>query len=210
MQNTNRKEVVRWSANENLSPSYGLEKFFYVIMSTDCLLSSPLFLPPKTVVFTGYVWTSSKINQVEKYKENFDVSSERPVATNFPTKETSKFSLYFSGSCIPINRPFPFYVKFWSRQAWTKIDNQMIKLINFPFVIQNDWKTANFARLYYPHFTTFRNETSESVLLILWCSFKLRWNFCPDLLRSKFHLKGESSIRRFHCHYLHWHRSFKI
>jgi hypothetical protein len=38
----------------------------------------------------------------------------------------------------------------------------MIKLIiNFPFVIQNDRKTANFARLYYPHFTTFRNETSE-------------------------------------------------
>jgi hypothetical protein len=31
----------------------------------------------------------------------------------------------------------------------------------FPFVIQNDWKTANFARLYYPHFTTFRNETLE-------------------------------------------------
>jgi hypothetical protein len=28
--------------------------------------------------------------------------------------------------------------------------------------MQNDWKTANFARLYYPHFTsTFRNETSE-------------------------------------------------
>jgi hypothetical protein len=32
---------------------------------------------------------------------------------------------------------------------------------NFPCVIQNDWKTANFAGLYYPHFTTFRNETSE-------------------------------------------------
>jgi hypothetical protein len=38
----------------------------------------------------------------------------------------------------------------------------MIKLItNFPFVMQNDWKTANFARLYFPHFTTFRNETLE-------------------------------------------------
>ena len=34
-------------------------------------------------------------------------------------------------------------------------------IINFPFVMQNDRKTANFARLYYPHFTTFRNETSE-------------------------------------------------
>jgi hypothetical protein len=49
-----------------------------------------------------------------------------------------------------------------SKSNWLSID-QMIKLIiNFPFVIQNDWKTANFARLYnYPHFTTFRNETSE-------------------------------------------------
>jgi hypothetical protein len=36
----------------------------------------------------------------EKYKDNFDVSSEGP--TNFPLK-TSKFSLYFSGSCIPTN-----------------------------------------------------------------------------------------------------------
>jgi hypothetical protein len=35
------------------------------------------------------------------------------------------------------------------------------KGINIPRVIQNDWKTANFAGLYYPHFTTFRNETSE-------------------------------------------------
>jgi hypothetical protein len=32
--------------------------------------------------------------------------------------------------------------------------------INFLCVIQNDWKTANFAELYFPHFTTFRNETS--------------------------------------------------
>jgi hypothetical protein len=41
----------------------------------------------------------------------------------------------------------------------------MIKLIiNFPFVMQNDWKTAYFARLYYPHFTTFRNETSEYLI----------------------------------------------
>jgi hypothetical protein len=36
----------------------------------------------------------------EKYKENFDVSSEG--RTNFPLK-TSKFSLYFSGSCIHTN-----------------------------------------------------------------------------------------------------------
>jgi hypothetical protein len=43
-----------------------------------------------------------------------------------------------------------------------EIDNQFDHLIiNFLFVIPNDWKTANFARLYYPHFTTFRNETSE-------------------------------------------------
>jgi hypothetical protein len=43
-----------------------------------------------------------------------------------------------------------------------KSDDQFDHLIiNFSFVMQNDWKTANFARLYYPHFTTFRNETSE-------------------------------------------------
>jgi hypothetical protein len=28
----------------------------------------------------------------------------------------------------------------------------------------------------------------------LWCSFKLWWNFCPDLSSSKFHSKGERSI----------------
>ena len=41
----------------------------------------------------------------EKYKENFDVSSElRPFVTpdEGPSLETWKFSLYFSGSCIHI------------------------------------------------------------------------------------------------------------
>jgi hypothetical protein len=33
----------------------------------------------------------------EKYKENFDVSNEGP------SLETSKYSLYFPGSCIPTN-----------------------------------------------------------------------------------------------------------
>ena len=42
----------------------------------------------------------------EKYKENFDVSSEGPTSAGVtdehegPSLETSKFSLYFSGSCI--------------------------------------------------------------------------------------------------------------
>jgi hypothetical protein len=67
-------------------------------------------------------------------------------------------------------------------------------IINFPFVMQNDWKTQNFERLYYPHFTAFRNELNFGILLILWCSFKLWWNFCPDLSRSKFHSKGDRSI----------------
>ena len=41
----------------------------------------------------------------EKYKDNFDVSSEalRPTPDEGPSLETSKFSLYFSGSCIPTN-----------------------------------------------------------------------------------------------------------
>jgi hypothetical protein len=34
----------------------------------------------------------------------------------------------------------------------------------------------------------------RNILLILRCSFKLWWNFCPDLSRSKFHSKGERSI----------------
>ena len=32
---------------------------------------------------------------------------------------------------------------------------------NVKLKLPNDWKTANFAGLYYPHFTTFRNETLE-------------------------------------------------
>jgi hypothetical protein len=51
----------------------------------------------------------------EKYKENFDVSSEDPscgitsevsslTPDEMPSLETAKFSLiYFSGSCIPTN-----------------------------------------------------------------------------------------------------------
>jgi hypothetical protein len=66
--------------------------------------------------------------------------------------------------------------------------------INFPCVIQNDWKMANFAGLYYPHFTTFRNE-NFGILLILWCSFKLWWNDCLDLLSSKFCSLGNRSIQ---------------
>jgi hypothetical protein len=37
----------------------------------------------------------------EKYKENFDVSSEDP--SSGLSFETSKFSLYIPGSCIPTN-----------------------------------------------------------------------------------------------------------
>ena len=44
----------------------------------------------------------------EKYKENFDVSSDGPSSrvTEYqegPSLKASKFSLYFSGSCIPTN-----------------------------------------------------------------------------------------------------------
>jgi hypothetical protein len=38
-------------------------------------------------------------------------------------------------------------------------------------------------------------QRNFGILLILRCSFKLWWNFCPDLSRSKFHLKGERSIK---------------
>jgi hypothetical protein len=46
----------------------------------------------------------------EKYKENFDVSSEGPsseLLDEGPSLEASKFSLYFSRSCIPSNESFP-------------------------------------------------------------------------------------------------------
>jgi hypothetical protein len=39
------------------------------------------------------------------------------------------------------------------------------------------------------------SQRNFGILLLLWCSFKLWWNFCPDLSRSKFHSKGERSIR---------------
>jgi hypothetical protein len=37
-------------------------------------------------------------------------------------------------------------------------------------------------------------QRNFGILLILVCSFKLWWNFWPDLSRSKSHLKGERSI----------------
>jgi hypothetical protein len=36
--------------------------------------------------------------------------------------------------------------------------------------------------------------TNFGILLILWCSFKLWWNFCPGISRSKFHSYGKMSI----------------
>jgi hypothetical protein len=35
------------------------------------------------------------------------------------------------------------------------------------------------------------SQRNFGILLILWCSFKLWWNVCPDFSRSKFHSKGE-------------------
>ena len=37
-------------------------------------------------------------------------------------------------------------------------------------------------------------QRNFGILLILWCSFKLWWHFCLDLLSSKFWLIGEWSI----------------
>jgi hypothetical protein len=52
-------------------------------------------------------------------------------------------------------------------------------------------KTKNYVTLYLygiEHCLCFVNQN------LMWCSFKRWWNFCPDLSRSKFHLKGERSI----------------
>jgi hypothetical protein len=38
------------------------------------------------------------------------------------------------------------------------------------------------------------SQRNFGILLILWCSFKLWWNFCPDLSRSKLCLLGNRSI----------------
>jgi hypothetical protein len=45
------------------------------------------------------------------------------------------------------------------------------------------------------------SQRNFGILLIVWCSFKLRWNFCPDLLRSKFCLLRKWSIN---------HMTFKL
>jgi hypothetical protein len=37
-------------------------------------------------------------------------------------------------------------------------------------------------------------QRNFGILLILWCSFKLWWHFCLDLLSSKFWLIGEWSV----------------
>jgi hypothetical protein len=65
--------------------------------------------------------------------------------------------------------------------------------VNFPFVIQNYWKTANFA--FYKIL-----QQNFGILLILWCSFKLGWNFCLD---RNFSYKGKGPL---HSQRLHWNQ----
>jgi hypothetical protein len=80
-------------------------------MSLSCIYNLELLVP-------GYrpcQYCNNKLSLVgmqlsEKYKENFDVSSEGPssgvssllTSNKGPSLEMSKFSLYFLGSCIPI------------------------------------------------------------------------------------------------------------
>jgi hypothetical protein len=45
------------------------------------------------------------------------------------------------------------------------------------------------------------SQRNFGILLILWCSFKLWWNFGPGF-RSKFHSKGERSIAQKKFYYL--------
>ena len=59
---------------------------------------------------------------LEKYKENFDAVERRSFVGKFveeegPSLEMSKFSLYFLGSCIPINLTFSYYCHYlhWHR-----------------------------------------------------------------------------------------------
>jgi hypothetical protein len=65
-------------------------------------------------------------------------------------------------------------------------------------LIQNDWKTANFAcsAILCYILSAFYNisQRNYGILLILWCSFKLWWNVYLDLSRSKFCSLGNRSI----------------
>jgi hypothetical protein len=45
------------------------------------------------------------------------------------------------------------------------------KWLQFPHAIQKYTRFANFARLYFPHFTTFCMQPNFAILLILVCSF---------------------------------------
>jgi hypothetical protein len=53
--------------------------------------------------------------------------------------------------------------------------------VNFLCVIQNDWKTANFAKAILSAFYNIL-QRNFGILLILWCSFKLWWNCCQNLV----------------------------
>jgi hypothetical protein len=76
------------------------------------------------------------------------------------------------------------------------IDNQFDHLIiNFPFVMQNDWKTANFARLYIirilQHFATKLRNITNFVMLISSCDEI----FVQAYLDQNFTHKGKGLFR---------------
>jgi hypothetical protein len=76
-------------------------------------------------------------------------------------------------------RSLPFFSHFVLRtRNWYRF---LKKGINFPCVIQNDWKTANFAGLYYPHFATKLRNITNFVML-----FHAVIKFLSRLARSKF------------------------
>jgi hypothetical protein len=95
----------------------------------------------------------------------------------------------------------------------------------WPFPVCNlKWlKIANFARLYYPHFTTFRNETLEYYLFcdalscydgilcrLVEIKILVNWGMvhCPYIFEVVASLATKACS--YYCHYLHWHRHFKI
>jgi hypothetical protein len=77
-----------------------------------------------------------------------------------------------------------------------EIDTAFWKMVQFP-VRNTKWlKNGKLRRAILSAFYNISQRIFRiGILLILWCSFKLWWNFCLDLSRSKFCSLGNRSIR---------------
>jgi hypothetical protein len=110
-------------------------------------------------------------SSMQSRSKNIDKNIEIQIWYRYRTRKrqlSSSTQLSYRETVVVDNialRSLPFFSHFVLRAGnWYLFSKSGI---NFPCVIQNDWKTANCAELYYPHFTTFRNETSEYYFVML-------------------------------------------